>query len=171
VFLGTYVVTALSGWARRENVLLLKSSPISIQCWDDTFGNPQWTHIQDTLRCSRKLKACGPLFEQAAWYHTSHPLHWMLLIFRPTFFLQIPHGYLGPGLMSMSPDWVRSRYISVQVLTSFLSDKRNCPLQHFKVKLNNCKLQWTRPFRVSIEINVGCLFKTKVWRKRTVYTV
>ena len=26
-------------------------------------------------------------------------------------------------------------------------------------------------FRVSIEINLGCLFKTKVWRNRTVYTV
>ena len=32
-------------------------------------------------------------------------------------------------------------------------------------------LQWTRQFRVSKEINVGCLFKTKVWRNRTVYTV
>jgi len=32
-------------------------------------------------------------------------------------------------------------------------------------------LQWTRQFRVSKEINVGCLFKTKVWRNRSVYTV
>jgi len=32
-------------------------------------------------------------------------------------------------------------------------------------------IQWTRQFRVSKEINVGCLFKTKVWRNRTVYTV
>jgi len=30
------------------------------------------------------------------------------------------------------------------------------------------KVQWTRQFRVSKEINVGCLFKTKVWKNRTV---
>ena len=115
---------ALSGWARGENVLLLKSSSISIQCWDDTFGSPQCMHIHDTLECLRFLNVSGPILAQAAWYHTSQPSHWMLLLFQLTFFLQIPHGYLGPGLISMSPAWISNRYISVQVLTSFLSPKK-----------------------------------------------
>ena len=32
-------------------------------------------------------------------------------------------------------------------------------------------IQWTRQFRVSKEINVGCLFKMNVWGNRTVYAV
>ena len=39
------------------------------------------------------------------------------------------------------------------------------------LKKNIKLIQWTRQFRVSKEINVGCLFKTKVWRNRIVYTV